>query len=168
MEIRTDRLVMKPYSERDEKEMIDLLKNECIKATYMIPDFRTRDDEIAMFKRLLRDSHSDEHLEIGIYREDRLIGFLNDVEMNSDTVELGYVIHPDFHGLGYATEALKAVINKLFEMGYQEIITGAFEHNIASIKVMQKCGMQLLPKTDDIRYHQTMHHCIYYSIRNTQ
>ncbi|MBE5960633.1 MAG: GNAT family N-acetyltransferase [Lachnospiraceae bacterium] len=167
MEIKTERLVMKPYSETDENDMIALLTNECIKATYMIPDFKTKDDAIAMFRRLYHDSHSDDHLEIGIYRNNKLIGFLNDVEMNEDIVELGYVIHPDFHGLGYATEALKAVIEKLFEMGYQEVITGAFETNTASIRVMQKCNMHLLSKTEDIRYHQTMHHCVYYFIRRT-
>jgi RimJ/RimL family protein N-acetyltransferase len=165
MEIKTKRLTIKPYSEDDEKDMLALLTNEIIKETFMIPDFETEQDAIAMFQKLLSFSHSGEHFELGIYFNCRLIGFLNDVEMCKSTIELGYVIHPDFHGLGFATEALNAVIDYLFNRGYQEIYAGAFENNIASMKVMKKCGMVQIPKTEDILYHNVNHHCLYFSIK---
>lgn len=168
MQIKTDRLIIKPYSREDQENMIALLTNETIKATYMIPDLKTKQDAIAMFQRLLSASHSDDHLELGIYRNNQLIGFLNDVEISANSIELGYVIHPGYHGHGYATEALKAIINELFKTGYQEIIAGAFATNTASIRVMQKCGMHLLPKTEEIRYHRTLHHCVYYSIQKNR
>lgn len=165
MEIKTDRLVMKPYTEDDEESMIALLTNETIKETFMIPDFETKEDEIAMFRKLLTYSHSEEHFERGIYYNDKLIGFLNDVEMSDSVIELGYVIHPDYHGQGYATEALQAVIKELFDCGYQEIVAGAFEENLASIRVMKKCGMLPIEKTEDIEYHNRVHHCVHFSIK---
>lgn len=165
MEIRTDRLVIKPYTQRDEADMLALLTNDIIKETYMIPDLKTREEETAMFQKLLEYSRSDHHVELGIYCNDRLIGFLNDVEMGDSVIELGYVIHPDFHGMGYATEALKAVIGELFRRGYEEIVAGAFENNTASIRVMKKCGMIQLDKTEEIMYHDVNHHCVYFSIK---
>ena len=44
------------------------------------------------------------HLEYGIYLNDMLIGFVNDCGIEADEIEIGYVIHPDYKGLGYATD----------------------------------------------------------------
>lgn len=165
MYIETDRLVIKPIENDDEDDMIVLLTNESIKKTYMIPDFLSKQEAVSMFQKLLSLSHTESHLELGIYRNGKLVGLLNDVEMDRQKVELGYVIHPDFQGLGYATEALKAVILHLFQCGYDEIIAGAFVDNAASISVMKKCGMRIIEKTEDIEYHKEMHHCVYYAIR---
>lgn len=167
MKISTKRLSIQTLSEADAEDMIVLLTNDTIKKTFMIPDFRTNEEALAMFQKLLSSSHSEQHFVVGIYLNDKLIGFLNDVEIGEVNIELGYVIHPDQHGKGYATEALKAVINYLFQQGYQEILTGAFEENIASIKVMKKCGMVQIKKTEEIEYHKVVHHCVYYSIRRS-
>ena len=93
-----------------------------------------------------------------------MIGFLNDVEICEDKIELGYVINPQYHNCGYATEALKASIDYLFQRSFSEIIAGAFENNASSIKVMLKCGMKQMKKQDNIEYQGIIHHCIYYSI----
>ena len=96
--------------------------------------------------------------------EDCLIGFLNDVEIQDGSIELGYVIHPDFQGKGYMTNALRYAMDELFSIGYHEIICGAFEKNAASIRVMVKAGMQKLSRTDEMEYRDKRHQCVYYSI----
>ena len=101
----------------------------------------------------------------GIYLEEDLIGFLNDVEITNGAIELGYVIHPTFHGKGYMTKALKTAVSELFTMDYQEVITGAFDENVASIRVMEKSGMSLMEKAEEIEYRGKVHHCIYYHIK---
>lgn len=108
----------------------------------MIPDFETREALNIMVQKIAQYSLSDQRLERGIFLEDRLIGFVNEVERKDSSMELGYVIHPSFWGRGYATEMLNAIIRMLFEDGFLEIITGAFEENTASIRVMEKCGMR--------------------------
>ena len=50
--------------------------------------------------------------------------------------------------------------------GIKEIIAGAFDDNIASLRVMQKCGMILMDKTEEIEYCDRVHRCIYYHITN--
>ena len=60
------------------------------------------------------------------------------------------------------TTALQLAMEELFALGYEEILTGAFSTNIASIRVMEKCGMTKLSKTDEIQYRGLTHTCVYY------
>lgn len=162
--IKTERLEIKPYRDADQMVMIELLTNQEVKKSYMIPDFQTVEESINMFKKLQALSHNDKHFERGIYLNNQLIGFVNDVEIKDDVIELGYVINPEFHNKGYATEMLRAVISDLFCKGFTQIITGAFDNNLASIQVMQKCGTSKIAREDDIKYHEVLHHCYYYTI----
>lgn len=163
--IKTERLVLKAYSDSDRDSMAELLTNEEIKKTFMVPDFKSEDEVTKMFNKLKEFSLSDEHYERGIYIEDKLIGFINDVEIYNGSIELGYVIHPHYSHKGYCTEALKAAIDDLFSKGFNEVVAGAFEENEASFNVMKKAGMKLIDKEDDITYHGKLHHCRYYSIK---
>ena len=60
------------------------------------------------------------------------------------------------------TRALKLAITELFSLGYREVITGAFDENGASIRVMEKAGMVKLDKIDEIDYRGKLHKCVYY------
>lgn len=161
--INTKRLEIKPYEDADQNAMIDLLTNEKIKENFMIPDFETKQEAINMFKKLQGFSYSEEHYERGIYTGNKLIGFVNDVEIGDGVIELGYVINPDYQNKGYASEMLKAVIDELFLYGFRQIVAGAFENNYASIQVMKKCGMKKIKKEDDICYRGVLRHCCYYA-----
>ncbi|BCN30825.1 GNAT family N-acetyltransferase [Anaeromicropila herbilytica] len=165
--LETNRLVIKPYQDTDQSAMIELLTNSKIKETFMIPDFQTEEDAVRMFKKLQAFSYSEDHYERGIYLENQLIGFVNDVEISEVVIELGYVIHPEYHNRGYASEMLKAVIDELFRKGFHQIVSGAFVNNAASIQVMQKCGMKKIAKEEDISYQGVLHHCYYYAIAQT-
>lgn len=148
----------------DETAILDLLTNDIIKQTYMLPDFETKADAIPLFRRLVQFSQDDAHFVRGICPGDTLIGFLNDVEIQNGTIEVGYVIHPVHWNRGHATAALKEAISQLFDLGYEEVTAGAFFENPASTRVMKKAGMTLLEKTDQIEYRGKTHTCIYCSI----
>ena len=163
--ITTERLILKRISETDRESGLDLLTNDIVKQTYMLPDFEKREDAIPLFQWIQEFSQGEERYIRGIYRNDHLIGYANQVEVNGKSIELGYLIHPDYHGKGYMTEALKALIPDLFARGYDEVVCGAFEENPASLRVMQKAGMTLLDKVDEIEYRGKVHRCLYYSSR---
>ena len=55
-------------------------------------------------------------------------------------------------------------IQELFRIGYRVVRAGLFEENTASSRVMEKCGMIKIDRTDEIEYHGSNHHCIYYEI----
>jgi len=162
--IKTERLEIKPYQDADQTAMIELLTNQEIKETFMLPDFQTEEELVHMFNRFKSYSCSDLHYERGIYLNQQLIGFVNDVEMRDDVIELGYVIHPAYKNKGYATEMLKAVIANLFEKGFRQIVAGAFENNVASFQVMKNCGMKKMTKEEDICYRGITRHCYYFEI----
>lgn len=158
-------LSLKPISVCDAEPMLDILTSKEVSRTYMLPDFESREAALPLFHRLMDLSRQDSRFVRGIYLEDTLIGFLNDVEIVNGTIELGYVIHPDHWGKGCMTEGLKLAINDLFRLGYQEVICGAFSYNAASIRVMEKAGMTRINKVEDIEYRGQVHLCVYYSIQ---
>lgn len=162
--LKTKSLELKPYEDKDMNNAIELLTNKEIKKTYMIPDFETRDQAEKMFLKLKEYSLSDAHFEYGVYLKGDLIGLINDVEIDGDSIEIGYVIHPNHKNKGYASEVLAAAIKELFRIGYSCIRTGLFSDNNASRRVMEKCGMKLTSKTDEIEYRGKVHHCNYYEI----
>ncbi|MCK8522999.1 GNAT family N-acetyltransferase [Aquimarina sp. D1M17] len=60
-----------------------------------------------------------------------------------DKIDLGYRFLTEFWGKGIATEVSKEILQYGFEtLQLEEIIAIAMKENIASIKVMQKVGMQ--------------------------
>ena len=157
-------VTLRPIQLQDRDPMLDILTDDTVKQTYMLPDFADRRDALPLFRRLAELSRDESRYVRGICLEERLIGVLNDVEIQGRSIELGYVIHPDFQGKGYMTEALRSAVDALFSMGYREIICGAFEENAASIRVMVKAGMQKLSRTDEMEYRDKRHQCVYYSI----
>ena len=128
---------LRPIFPEDRERMLDILTSDKVNKTYMLPDFAHREDALPLFQRLMHMSQGHDKFVRGIALEDGLIGFMNQVEVDKDSIELGYVIHPDFHGKGYMTQALKLAIGERFEKGYAQVITGAFSTNSASIRVME-------------------------------
>lgn len=80
-------------------------------------------------------------------------------------IKIGYVIHPARWHNGYATESLRAAITALFRAGFAIVRAGAFEENAASIRVMEKCGMQKTDAAEAISYRGAMHRYVHYEIK---
>jgi RimJ/RimL family protein N-acetyltransferase len=58
-------------------------------------------------------------------------------------VEVGYRFLKDRWGRGYATESARALIDFGFdEVGLEQIVAVALETNIASRRVLEKCGLR--------------------------
>jgi [ribosomal protein S5]-alanine N-acetyltransferase len=58
--------------------------------------------------------------------------------------EVWYKLHPDFWNKGFATEALKRIINFGFNtLKLHRIVAGCAVENIGSIRVLEKVGMTL-------------------------
>ena len=149
---------------KDKELLIEIFKDKEVKQTYMIPDFEDESMYERMFEGFMKMSNGLSRYVRGVYLGDTIVGFVNEVEKTEESIELGYVISPKHKGNGYCTEALEKSINYILAKGYKEVICGAFEHNIASMRVMEKAGMRRISKTDDIEYRGQVHKCIYYSV----
>lgn len=161
--IQTERLILKPFSEQNADELMDLLTAPEVTSTFMVPEMESRQDLEKLAQTLISFSQMDDdkHLEYGIYLNGQFIGFVNDCGIKDDEIEIGYVVHPHCQGQGYATEAVRAVITELREMGFRKIIAGYFSENTASLRVMQKCGMQQTDQTAVEEYRGRKHICKY-------
>lgn len=164
MYIPTERLQLKPITRDSLDILTELLCDETVTRTYMVPDFACPTEAMPLAERLMALSESDDRLVAGIYAGTELIGILNETESNAESIELGYALLPRYCNRGYATEALRGAIGHCFARGFREVRAGAFEENLPSIRVMVKCGMKKLPLTEEIPYRGTPHTCVYYSI----
>lgn len=157
-------MMLRILTEADEAVLLDLLTNDRIKQTYMLPDFPRREDALPLARKLTHLSCEESRYVRGMDLNGTLVGFLNDVLIRDGSIELGYVVHPDHWGKGCATAALKLAIADLFRKGFREVLCGAFEENPASLRVMEKAGMHRIEFTEPIDYRGRTHTCLYCSI----
>ena len=62
----------------------------------------------------------------------------------SDDVEVGWHLHPEHWGHGYATEAAAAAVQRGFEGGLREMFAIIFPENTPSKQVAERLGMRYL------------------------
>lgn len=59
------------------------------------------------------------------------------------TGELGYILHPDAAGRGFATEGARAILRLGFEqLGFHRVVAHLDARNTASVRVLEKLGMR--------------------------
>jgi RimJ/RimL family protein N-acetyltransferase len=71
----------------------------------------------------------------------------SDGSQGAGEIEIGWHLHPDSWGRGYATEAAKAVLEHGFGLGLEEISAIAKPDNSPSIAVMRRIGMRHCGRT---------------------
>ncbi len=72
------------------------------------------------------------------------IGFNSPTAGRQDDMSLGYAVHPDHWGRGYATQAVTAVIKFIFDRyDCPSICADFFDDNPGSGRVLDKCGFKV-------------------------
>ena len=160
--IHTERLCLRAIDDSDKAEVLSIITNSEVAKTFMLPDFASLEEELRLFESLKRLSNADERFVYGISLNGKIIGFINEVEISGDEIELGFVIHPDHKSNGYATEVLVASMRELFRLGFSKVKTGVFEGNLASMRVMEKSSMIRLDMTSSLEYRGKVHKCIWF------
>jgi RimJ/RimL family protein N-acetyltransferase len=83
----------------------------------------------------------EEGVVFAILRSGALIGCTGYRAFGADHAELGYWVGKPFWGMGYATEAVRALIDDAFEAdGFAYLTAGHFADNPASARVLRKLG----------------------------
>ncbi len=70
-----------------------------------------------------------------------------EVKGGPDDVEIGWHLHPDAWGHGYATEAARAVLDDAFNRGLVKVLAVTAPDNHASQAVCRRLGMAHLGRT---------------------
>ena len=152
---------LRAFQESDWPRLAMLATSTEVNKTYMLPDFESVEKVRPLFDRLMAMSKDDKRYVRAMEENGEFVGFCNDVERNGNSVEIGYAMCPDIWGRGYCTAALKLAIADLFELGFNQVVAGAFVENPASLRVMEKAGMTPIDKVDDIEYRGSIHKCVY-------
>ena len=81
--------------------------------------------------------------------------------------EIGYDLLPKYWGQGYALEAIKAAISfGFFQCGFTCIFAYPSEKNIASCRVLEKAGFNLIEKNICEKEEENHNICTYEIIKN--
>jgi RimJ/RimL family protein N-acetyltransferase len=147
--IRTERLLLRPAEARDVEatwrmRRLEAVSRWLIRAPQSLEEHRSHfTDPLSLAKCLV------------IERECEVIGDLMVAVGNAwaqaevsdravDTqAELGWVLHPDAGGRGYATEAVREALRVCFEdLGVRRVTADCFATNEASWRLMERVGMR--------------------------
>jgi RimJ/RimL family protein N-acetyltransferase len=80
-------------------------------------------------------------------------------------IKVGYTISPDVQGRGYATEAVRALVDYAFDvLGADVVRAYASEENEPSIRVAEKVGMRLIERLEH-RYDDEVWYGVRYELR---
>lgn len=143
--IETDRLVLRKFKEDDYKPMYDYWASEKEVADGAGWPVHTDPEITKGLVKMWVDEYKDENVFNWIIelKKEHPIGTITIVRKDLDnrTCELGYNIGKEYWNNGYATEAIKYVVAYVFALELFDTITAqCFEHNIASIRVLEKNG----------------------------
>jgi RimJ/RimL family protein N-acetyltransferase len=86
-------------------------------------------------------------------RTGRMIGDVgvSPAEHHPGVIKIGYTIAPEFQGSGYATEAVRALIDYAFDVLEVDIVRAyASAENSPSIRVAEKAGLRLMERFEGV------------------
>lgn len=110
------------------------------------PDFYTLEGQMKRMQIQEENRMQDKEYNFGIFHkgEEKLIGTINLVQVMRGPVQsaiMGYTIDQQYSGNGYATEAVKLLVDYAFEeLLLHRIEAGVKPHHEASMRVLEKAG----------------------------
>jgi RimJ/RimL family protein N-acetyltransferase len=148
--LETERLLLRPYSSGD-FEALYAMRSSPELARYLYWSPQTEDEVRASLARKIAStsirSEDDvlalaaEHRETGTVVADVILHLIS---REHGLAEVGYIVHPDHLGRGYATEATRPLLAIAFEaLGLHRVIGRTEARNSGSARVLEKLGMRL-------------------------
>jgi len=147
--IRSERLLLRPFAESDLESVLDLNSRPDV-VRYVPWGVVDRDGAAALMQRRLAATAIDDAmnrlaLAATIPPDDRVVGefILRRTSAEHRQGEIGWLLHPEIQGQGYATEGANEMLRLGFgELGLHRIVAQADARNVASHRVMQRLGMR--------------------------
>jgi ribosomal-protein-alanine N-acetyltransferase len=156
--LETERLVLRPYEEKDLPEYHRLFSDK--ENMYYLDDIitNTLEESRESLQDAIDVNDSGKARRFAITLEDRLIGACG-YDLAAQTpvgkvVHMGWFIMPEYQNKGYVTEAVKKVLEFAFMRdNCVRVETGCFKDNIPSQKVMIKAGFRKEAERIQARWH---------------
>ena len=140
--LETENLVLRNWQETDAPDLYQICRDEVLRKSGVAFFGSIREAEEA-----IRFWAKDDRFKAIIHRENcKLIGFISLGDMNryEGYAELEYAIAADSRCRGYATEAVKSMVDYGFsELDMTVIAAWVRSHNAESVRVLEKCAFTL-------------------------
>jgi RimJ/RimL family protein N-acetyltransferase len=148
--IETERLVLRRFRRDDLEALYEQQSREDV-ARYLPRGVRSWGEVERVLARRIASTKlagDDDGLSLAVERraDRRLIGDLTIWLRSAEhrQVEVGYVFHPDSHGRGFATEAVRRLVELAFDgAGAHRVYARADPRNEASTRLLTRLGMRL-------------------------
>jgi len=143
--IRTERLVLRRFTDADRERFLayrrhpDVARHQSWDASYSDADA----DAFFADMTTAPEWRPGHWFQVAIERaEDGVL--LGDLAFWPDhdggDVEIGYSLHPDSQGAGYASEAVSAMVRALRDRGATAVVAGCDVDNTASARLLERLG----------------------------
>ena len=147
--LRTARLLLRPFGDDDLDAMHDIYSRGDV-TRYLYWEPRTWDEAHEMLARRKQETAIETegdglHLAAQLHDSPDLIGHVSIrwVSEEHRQGEIGFVIHPDHQGRGYATEASAVVLRLGFDgLDLHRIVGRCDGRNAVAARVMERLGMR--------------------------
>ena len=147
--LETERLILRTFREEDAADLYEYLKEPMV---HCFACMKVASVEEAKSAALERAKDKEYYFAIVLKDNGKVIGEIDAMpetpapdEKNAvlDTFSPCWMLHPDYHGKGYAFEAAKAFFDYLFyRKGARRIYAFTEDYNLSSQKLCQKLGMR--------------------------
>jgi RimJ/RimL family protein N-acetyltransferase len=160
MELETERLLIREYVAEDWLAA-HAYRGDLEVARYMAPRVAENLEQTRAWleetrRRSAQPSRRLYDLAVTLRSDGRLIGqiWIEPLAADSpaaDEMSVGYMLHRDHWGRGYATEAVRAIVRFGFEaLGARQVSARCFEANRASARVLEKAGLRFVLREEDV------------------
>ena len=137
--METARLVIRKFLPDDWRDMFEYLSQESV-VKYEPYDVFSKED---CKQEAARRAEDDSFWAVCLKDSGKLIGNIYFAERDFDTWELGYVFNEDYQGMGYATEAVLALVDDAFSSGRARRVSAMCNPlNEPSWKLLERLGMR--------------------------
>ena len=171
-DLETERLLLRRVDNNDYKEVLALRSNPETMKYIPRPLLKNEEEAFAHIAMIENKIINKEGINWAITIKDdpRLIGIIGHyrIQVENYRAEIGYMILPEFNGLGIVTEAVKEVVKYGFDIMKLHSIEAVIDpDNIASAKVLEKNGFVKEAHFKENEFHEGhFYDSVIYSILN--
>jgi len=137
--METERLLIRQFTPDDWQGLFEYLSQESV-VKYEPYDIFTRE---ASKQEAVKRSRDKRFWAVCLKANQKLIGNIYLSKQEFDTWELGYVFNANYHGNGYATEAVKLLVNEIIVFkNARRIVAKCNPLNEPSWKLLERLGFR--------------------------
>lgn len=138
--METERLYIRKFVAGDIDDFCELIRDK-MASPYAIYDSAFPTDDAGLREVLGYFASTDEFWALELKEESKIIGFISLNHVDDTSRNLGYCLHTQWQGKGYATEAARRMIRYAAEeLGFDKLVTGTADENLPSVRLLDKLG----------------------------